>query len=261
MSMRDTKGEAGAGEGIRRRGVWVGVVGVLLLLLSIGGVVGHRVWRESRAIAMLEGRGLDPSWVPYAPGWARKWVAESDLPWYPKALVGLGAVDVGFSDDELRIMRYCGWVEYLDLDDSQVSDAGLGYVTVMDRLTTLEMSRTGVTGEGLSSIAHLTGMRTLTLNGLDVDDEDLRSLEGMKGLVMLWVGGTGVTDEGVGWIAETFEGLQMIDLSNTAVTDGAVESLLRLRELNRVRVQGSGMTREGVERLRAGKPGLDVEWP
>jgi hypothetical protein len=101
------------------------------------------------------------------------------------------------SDDKLDCLDAFGRLEWLDLTDTQVTDAGLAHVSGLIQLRTLNLRATRVGDAGLDNLRTLKKLQTLDLDGTDVGDAGLLQIAGLPQLRTLNLRGTKVTGEGV----------------------------------------------------------------
>ncbi len=222
---------------------WLRVrVAVLLLvpaLLGVGGVIAgltyHRYAREERAIRRLRALNASIGRKWQGPEWLARALHRCRLP-VPTGLGGIDRVDPGFCDDDLKLLRHCAGIEYLDLDRTRVTDAGMVYLRRFPRLRILELRETGVTDAGLAHVRGLKGLGALTLNG------------------------TKITDSGLLYLQELHD-LHQLDLGDTPVTDRGLDSLTGLTNLELLGLEGTGVTEEGITRLKRALPRTKIRGP
>jgi hypothetical protein len=212
---------------------------VAVLLVATVAVIACLAYRmhttEARTTKRL--RQLNASFGRSAvgPPWLTGWLMRHNLP-VIKCIGGIDAVDPAFCDSDLELLRGSSRIGYLDLDRTQVTDAGMLYLQTFSRLTILELDSTRVTDLGLASLKGLTALRVLTLYDTQITDTGLVHLRNLKGLRQLDLGKTHVTDEG---------------LSNLAGF-GALE---------RLNLEGTHATKDGIERLKRALPNAEVHGP
>jgi hypothetical protein len=89
-------------------------------------------------------------------------------------------------------------------------------------------------------------------------DADFEELSRFRGLAVLYAREARVTDTGLALLGG-LDRLAVLDLRGSAgVTDVWLDRLAGLRALRCVMLSGTGVTRAGVDRLRAARPNLDV---
>ncbi|HUY92471.1 MAG TPA: leucine-rich repeat domain-containing protein [Pirellulales bacterium] len=119
---------------------------------------------------------------------------------------------------------YLDEVEYVRLDNSQVTDAGLAHLEGLTGLQSLSLDNTQITDAGLARLQELTGLQTLWLDNTPITDAGLAHLEGLTGLQSLWLDNTQITDAGLAQL-KRLTGLQWLYLNNTQVTDAGLAQL------------------------------------
>jgi Leucine-rich repeat (LRR) protein len=114
--------------------------------------------------------------------------------------------------------------DYVDLANSQVSDATLAHIKWWPEIKVLLLDETQITDAGLECLKELTQLQELDLKGTRVTDAGLAHLEGLAQLRWLDLDGTRITDAGL----EHLKGLEQLDdlwLNNTKVSDAGVKRL------------------------------------
>ena len=79
-------------------------------------------------------------------------------------------------------------LQWLDLGETAVTDAGLVSLAAMRNLQRLHLDRTGITDAGLARLSGLTKLEYLNLHGTGIGDRGLQALHGLPRLrsVYLW---------------------------------------------------------------------------
>ncbi len=129
-------------------------------------------------------------------------------------------------------------------------------------LTEIEILNVGETGFGDADLMNLAGHRhlhTLNLNAAAVTDAGLVHLANIPNLDNLNLTKTAVTSAGIAHLTQ-LPNLRYLHLIATAVDDDAIPHLLQMKSLVQIFLTGSAITAEGVERLREGLPGCEVNW-
>lgn len=122
----------------------------------------------------------------------------------------------------------------LHANDTKISDAGLAHLSGMPSLNVLSIENTQISGKGLAYLAELPELRLLNLNKTPITDSDLSYLKGIKNLKHLW-------------------------LENTRITDAGVVHLLQLKQLDKLKISGTQVSEDGILQLKKGNPKLAVE--
>ena len=152
-----------------------------------------------------------------------------------------------------------------DVDDvhfnfhEEVGDVELEHVSVLRKLTCLELSATQVTDVGTEHLTGLIRLEWLDLSGTHVTDDGLQHLKGLTNLEYLDLSDTQVTDGGL----ENLKGLTKLDslmLCGTQVTDVGLQRLKRLTNLEYLALHGTHITKEGIEELRKALPNCEIIW-
>jgi hypothetical protein len=157
-----------------------------LVICIFSGYIGHRI-RDSRQqkslISKLEREGLSGVSAMFSHGSAI-------------SLEAYGRV----TNEDLIILRGLPDIALLNLEDTEISDAGLVHF------------------EGL------TELRILVLRGCDITDAGLRHLIGLKRLNYLYLDRTLITDDGLKSI-EQLTNLKTLCISETLVTEEGITKL------------------------------------
>lgn len=78
----------------------------------------------------------------------------------------------GLSDAELTGLKGLTLLDWLDISDNpQVTDAGMTTVKGLERLQTLNLSKTAITDKGLAALKPLDGLRNLSVVGTKVTSD------------------------------------------------------------------------------------------
>jgi hypothetical protein len=118
-----------------------------------------------------------------------------DGPWLD---VNARPVGKGFGDMELaELAPIAPAIEWLDIGDTSVTDAGLAALEPMHRLQRLHLDQLKITDGGLAHLSQLRQLEYLNLRGTRVTDTGLPSLRTLPRLRSLYVWQTAVTPAGV----------------------------------------------------------------
>jgi hypothetical protein len=130
-------------------------------------------------------------------------VARALTPDGPWLAVNARVQGAAFGDPQLRQLAPLGpALQWLDLGETAVTDAGLSALTAMKHLTRLDLDRTKVTDAGLKSLAPLVELRYLNLYGTAVSDAGLPALSPLVSLRSLYLWQTKVTPEAAKALAD-----------------------------------------------------------
>lgn len=178
-------------------------------------------------------------------------------------------------------------LKWIDLSDTQVTDAGLAHLSDMTSLTELYINNTAVSDDGVASLSklyrlktlsliqtritdksisflhELTDLESLDLRGNAMTDHTLLMLKPLKNLRFLFLNGermdiTGryldlvqLSEDGVSAIAE-LEKLENLELSNCGLTDHALRYIAKLQSLESlVLSRNNEITDAGLQHLKS----------
>lgn len=88
-------------------------------------------------------------------------------------------------------------VAKIDLTKSNVTDAELENLAVLEELESLTLHGTKITNDGLNYLTNLKSLKELDLSNTNINDEGLKILENIKTLEKLQVHTTAVTNKGL----------------------------------------------------------------
>ena len=148
-------------------------------------------------------------------------------------------------------------VNWVDLSDTDVTDADLAALRELTNLDELHLDRTQVTDTGLEHLKELTNLRWLFLGGTQVTDAGLEHLKELTNLLTLGLSGTHVTDTGLEHLKE-LPNLECLDLSGTQVADTLLEHRKELLNLESLRLMDTDVTEEDIEKLREALPNCSI---
>ncbi len=152
------------------------------------------------------------------------------------------------TDEGLGVLESFDRLESLTLGGPKITDAGLAHLKSLQRLEDLSLIETNITDAGLSSLENLNKLRSLDLGATRVGDAGLVHLKGLKNLSDLHLGGTNVTDAGLAALVDLR--LAQLDLQDTVITDKAVQYLKRIKNLAELNLTNTDLSEEGVAELR-----------
>lgn len=96
-------------------------------------------------------------------------------------------------------------------------------------------------------------------NHKDVTDEDVSLLASIAGLRSLGLARTGITDEGMRALVSLTDMEELI-LCKTKTTDASIPHLATMRHLQYLDVSGTGLTQDGVDKLRTILPDTEIRF-
>ncbi len=196
-------------------------------------------------------------------------------------LRSLQVLDVKHSeitDTALQALAETKSLRTLSLTFARVSDSGLRGLSGLPHLRVLRLSHAVIANEGLKGLRATKSLRELDLSHSNVGDEGLRYLRelktlekldlsytritsaglgGLDRLRMLDLQGSGITDEDLKGLS-LLEGLEGLSLSGTKISDAGLAELVGLKNLKSLVVVRTGVTKEGVTRLRERLPKVKI---
>jgi hypothetical protein len=188
------------------------------------------------------------------------------------------------TDAGLKHLETLPELETLDLSETRISDSGLGYLHPLKRLSGLSLSNTGITDAGLAQLTCWPHLQRLNLDSTKITDSGLKYIESSPHLKVLAMSSTKVTDSGLAHLQKCLQ-LERLCLSETDLTDlglrrlqalpnlkilrlagvrkitsAGLAHLAVLRRLNWIEVQGTAVTKDGVDKLQEALPDCTVTY-
>ncbi|WP_417382278.1 leucine-rich repeat domain-containing protein [Gimesia sp.] len=127
---------------------------------------------------------------------------------------------------------------------NQITDRGLGYLTELTSLRSLDLQATRVTDTGLSRyLPELSRLQKLSLAFLDITDASLLALESLAWLESINLSHTAISNDAIVdlVIGKAFS-LRRLNLSNTVVNDQALAECLPGSQLKKLELIDTGIT-------------------
>lgn len=127
-------------------------------------------------------------------------------------------------DDDVRVLKQCTNLDWLELSDNPLGDTAVEFLADMDRITQLFLDVTGVTDDCADVLVQLTTLQELDLASTRFTDAGVAKLTGLPDLQVLWLAGSQVSD---GCIEDLVRmpNLKLVDLRQTKVTEAGVQKL------------------------------------
>ena len=148
-------------------------------------------------------------------------------------------------DSELTFLQGLTELRTLHLAGTDVSDAGLSFLSSMPHLWGLDLMRCPLIGDGSArEIGGLAELKELYLSGTRITDVGLACLRGKDRLRILFLSDLPVTDAGLANL-EGLTGLTAVDLNGTQVTDAGLAVLKRMSALEQL-----GLSQDTRDRRR-----------
>jgi hypothetical protein len=162
------------------------------------------------------------------------------------------------TDDELSEVGKLGALEALNLNNTLISNKGLGHLGKLKKLKQLNLSETkNITDLGIKDLAALGQLEMLNLDRTRISGEGLKWLEANNKLSLLVLGGDDLTLEGLKQLVKLKE-IRSLHLSGDSITDQVLDLVGQMDKLETVVISSKMVTDLGVLRLRQSLPSLDV---
>lgn len=205
---------------MRRR--WKIVV-VMLVVIGLAVATAHLLtnqrWGPLYEVGYFQGG--QPLWSKLLRG-----RAPSDTGWY--------VASEHFTDADLRLLKHVDGLIWLNLMDSQVTDAGAADLAALKSLNRVALNRTKFTDAGVERLAELPQLEHLELKGIQLTDAGAAHFKKMKSLKVLHVTHTQLTDAGMLQLTDCAN-LEFVDLLFVNVTDQGVAELQKARPKLQIR--------------------------
>lgn len=182
-----------------------------------------------------------------------------DMSRMSRSVVGIDCAAKPVSDDHLRrLLREAPTLSRLNLAGTRITDDALRDVSRATTLQALCLNRTQIGDQGLRHLANLQGLETLNLDETAVTDKGLRYLADLQRLEVLSLDKTSITDEGLRCLVG-LKSLRRLSLRDTAIANAGLLSLEHLDRLASLTLWNTKVTREGIERLKARLPNVEID--
>jgi internalin A len=139
------------------------------------------------------------------------------------------------TDEGLLAVRSWHHLKRLNLRGTKITDMTLKHLSGMNTLESLDIGFVQVTDVGLDQLTYLPNLTELTLGGNKLTDVGLQSLRQLAGLTYLDLGGAQRTDSGL-W--------------SVSITDSGMEAIASLKNLRRLRFNGTSISGRTLEKLK-----------
>lgn len=170
----------------------------------------------------------------------------------------LSLSNTGVTDEGLQNLRNFARLEFVRLDSTRVGDKGMAHLAAIPNLRELSLWRVVVTDNGVAHLQNASRLEHISLDGTPVGDGALAALGRLGSLKWLQLWKTAVTDAGLAHL-RGHAALEKLVLNETAVTDAGIDQLAGLPRLRSLSLQGTRVTKEAAMRLKASRPGLEID--
>jgi hypothetical protein len=143
-------------------------------------------------------------------------------------------------------------------DNEKITDDGLRHLAGLKRLLYLDLTGAQVRGPGLAHLRSLPELHVVNLNNSSVTDKGIERLSHVCSLFDIDLEGCGrVTDAGLRPLANC-PNLRSVGLERTHVTDAGLDALARVKTLELVTLDETRVTEAGIHRLQSALPNVEV---
>jgi serine/threonine protein kinase len=160
-------------------------------------------------------------------------------------------------DRDLSVLVGLGNLKTLNLDHTEITDAGLKDVARAGNLVSLSLTNTSVTDAGLDELKPLIWLEDLRLDKLPISDAGLARVRAFSKLRKLSLYQTKVSDDGLAHL-KTLLSLEHLSLDETQIGDEGLHHLAECPSLKYVSLWRTRVTPAGVQELRRALPKLQV---
>lgn len=201
----------------------------------------------------------------------------------PQVVRKVDCAKLEMSDKEIANIGHLTRLADLDVECTDMTDAGLKQLSVLRDLRHLNIGGNAITARGLPSIlgmknlvwlrlsrnaelgdkigpivGRLTSLKSLDLCGAGVDNALLADLEPLTQLEELNLRRNNISDKGLVYIAK-LKSLRELNCTDTLVTAKGLIVLAKLPKLNKVTFRMQDFKRDDLSRLRKAMPGVLFE--
>jgi Leucine-rich repeat (LRR) protein len=168
-------------------------------------------------------------------------------------------------DPSLAALRDMTSLRLFSANGTALNDSSLESLGPVPGLRSLYLANTQVSGKILDLLDGYPHLQTLNLSGSQLTDDDLahEKWPEIPSLRQLFLNDLAITDTGLKTLSTTIQekltGLTSIGLSNTKITAASLDELAQLPQLETIRLNGTPIPREDIERLRLEMPETYIE--
>jgi hypothetical protein len=165
--------------------------------------------------------------------------------------------DTGLTDAGIAPVAGFQKLKILQISRTHVGDAGLAHLGRLPMLESLHLGRTIITDAGLVHLGHLPLLKNLYLAGTAVGDAGLAHINQLPKLSYLNLDGTRMGDAGIAYLGKLPE-LRGLSMDNTSNTSDGLRQLLKFPRLERVSFTSTWQNRDGITTLVVLRPKLKI---
>lgn len=186
-------------------------------------------------------------------------------------IVRVDLTSADFGDANVKSLYPLRMLSNLQLSGTGISDRFAEHLAGFRRLEILQLSKTGVADQTGRILARLSFLRELDLRHTKITDESMKTVAQSGRLMILDISDTDVTDDGLAHLllqdsvtakevaapkfrpnsfSQAHRNLRVLGLSGTKITDKSIRLLLTCPKLQEISVGRTGLSEEGLARLR-----------
>jgi hypothetical protein len=140
-----------------------------------------------------------------------------------------GPAETPVKNEDLSLLKpFAESLETLDVQHTEITDAGLETIAHLTRLESLNLAGTAIDGRGLAHLGRLDKLRHLDLRDTAIQPEHLRTLSVLKSLRTIELPAAAITDEVLAVLGR-LPHLRSLVLAKASVSDRGLASLAQLR--------------------------------
>lgn len=141
-------------------------------------------------------------------------------------------------------------LQYLDVEYCALNPAGMAALGQLKHLIALEFGHTGVTTGGIKTLARIETLEYLNLNGANVEAAWIPILGKLPRLRSLVVNAGGIDRQALALMPEHMPNLTQLQFRYTRLSDDMIAPLAKLKDLQFLDMERSGVSRVAAERLK-----------
>lgn len=162
--------------------------------------------------------------------------------------------DVTITESNFKTLARMKGLQNLDLSYSDMNDEKIGKLLGLTNLVELDLSSTLVRGMTLEKLAALKKLEELDLARTRIHDFAVAKIvRACPNLTRLDLGGTYITDDAILKV-KNLRRLTYLKVSKTGISNKYLDSLLELKNLRKVQLSSTQVTRAKALSLHAAKP-------
>jgi eukaryotic-like serine/threonine-protein kinase len=173
----------------------------------------------------------------------------------PKAKFQLTAVHLGgnkkLDDRAIETFARCAKLEFLDFNQTDITDAGLRHLRSTKTLKGILLHATRVTDAGMEHLAGNLGLEVLDVHETQVTDKGLAQFQGCKSLHQVDLRSLKITNDGLRLLAVSKIG--DLKLANTTISDDSLAHLTDTVNIRNLDLSSTKITDRGLKNLAKNK--------